>query len=261
MDGYQCSEQISELSLTNNNDPNKQRRSNSNSSSSSTSTSSRGPSWGVPRGPTPVREYLGDAGSGFPPPPYYWVDCMHSACIQEQQQQQHHHHHRAQQQQHHHHHRAQQQQKIEAVQEFCRPPPYMVDDHWSAFGVCYALKPPELRLDADSCLYTPGSPPKSEFQRLFSNYVGCCMQFLDELSLGRTDGGANCLRKVLRLHNNLLHLLLLLRQQQQQQQVLQRLQQQLQRRRQAADALRHGLAAALQDMELAKQLASSLPNS
>ncbi|KAL8438535.1 hypothetical protein Efla_006195 [Eimeria flavescens] len=183
--------------------------------------------------------------SGFPPPPYYWMDCMHSACIQQRQQQQQNE--DVQQQQ-------QEQQQPTAVCEFCRPPPYMVEDHWSAFGVCYSLRPPALQLEADSCLYTPGVPPKAEFKRLFASYVCCCMQFLNELALGRSDGGSNTLRKVLRLHSNLLHLLLLLRQQQQQQQLLLRLQQQLQRRLQAVDALKHGLAAALRDMQLAKQL-------
>ncbi|OEH73837.1 protein phosphatase [Cyclospora cayetanensis] len=79
--------------------------------------------------------------------------------------------------------------------EFCRPPPHLPDDYWSAFGVCYSLSPSEVTLEADSCLYTPGAPPKSEFRRLFPLYVEACMHYLNELAIG-TEGYSNALRKV-----------------------------------------------------------------
>ncbi|XP_026194465.1 uncharacterized protein LOC113147601, partial [Cyclospora cayetanensis] len=213
--------------------------------------------------------------SGFPPPPYYWVDCMHSACMRKQED--------SSQQELPAHGRTppppaccsqlparwlhgseaqhnQPQEEESMLQhhqgEFCRPPPHLPDDYWSAFGVCYSLSPSEVTLEADSCLYTPGAPPKSEFRRLFPLYVEACMHYLNELAIG-TEGYSNALRKVTRLHRNLLYLLLLLRNQQAQQQVVQRLQQQLQKRRQAADALKRALALSLQDMQHALHLASS----
>ena len=170
---------------------------------------------------------------------------------QEAQQQQQ----EAQQQQQQQQEAQQQQQQGDEDMEFCRPPPRLPDEYWSVFGVCYSLSPVDVSLDADSSLYTPGVPPKAEFKRLFPLYVDACMQYLNDLATG-TDSYSNALRKVIRLHKNLLYLLLLLRQQQQQQEVLQRLQHQLQKRRQATDALKRSLALALQDMQQAMQLAN-----
>ncbi|CDJ44244.1 hypothetical protein, conserved [Eimeria tenella] len=135
----------------------------------------------------------------------------------------------------------------------------MPEDHWSAFGVVYSLGPPEVSLEADSCLYTPGAPPKAELQRLFAAHVAACMHFLNELAAGSEDC-SNSLRKVARLHRNLLHLLLLLRHQQAQQQVLHRLQQQLKKRKQAADSLKRALALSLKDMQHALALAAAPRN-